>query len=49
MIPSRSGILAEAINTNILTKSHPDSPHAHPDPPSSHNSPHSVLRFPIYR
>ena len=29
--PSRSGILAEAINTKILTKNHPDSPHSHPD------------------
>ena len=26
MLPSRSGILAEAINTKILTKNHPDSP-----------------------
>ena len=37
MLPSRSGILAEAINTKILTKNHPDSPHSHPD------SPHSTL------
>ena len=28
MLPSRSGILAEAINTKILTKNHPDSPHS---------------------
>ena len=26
MLPSHSGILAEAINTKILTKNHPDSP-----------------------
>ena len=30
MLPSRSGILAEAINTKILTKNHTDSPHSHP-------------------
>ena len=36
MLPSRSGILAEAINTKILTKNHPDSPHSHPDSPHSH-------------
>ena len=42
MLPSRSGILAEAINTKILTKNHPDSPHSHPDSPHSHlYSPHS--------
>ena len=30
MLPSRSGILAEAINTKILTKNHPNSPHLQP-------------------
>ena len=40
MLPSNSEILAEAINTKILTKNHPDSPHSHPDLPHSHpNSP----------
>ena len=39
---SRSGILVEDINTKILTKNHPDSPHSHPDSPHSHHhSPHS--------
>ena len=33
MLPSRSGILAEAINTKILSENHPDSPHSHPDSP----------------
>ena len=54
MLPSRSGIFAEAINTKILTKNHPDSPNFHPDSshshhdfPRSHNFPYSVLRFPI--
>ena len=36
MLPSRSGILAEAINTKILKKSHPDYPHSHPNTPHSH-------------
>ena len=45
MLFSRSGILAEAINTNILTKNHPDSRHSHPDSTHSHHSPHSVPRF----
>ena len=41
MLPSRSRILAEAINTKILTKNHPDSPHFLPDSPHSHlYSPH---------
>ena len=48
------GILAEAINTKILTKNLPDSPHSHPyslhshsDPPSSHpDFPHSHPHFP---
>ena len=31
MLPSRSEILAEAINTKILTKNYPDSSHSHPD------------------
>ena len=31
MLPSRFRILAEAINTKILTKNHSDSPHSHPD------------------
>ena len=31
MLPSRSGILAEAINMKILTKNLPDSLHPHPD------------------
>ena len=44
MLPSRSGILAEAINTKILTKNHPDSPYSHPDSPHSHpDSPHSCI------
>ena len=30
MLPSRCRILAEAINTKILTKNHADSPHSHP-------------------
>ena len=30
MLPSCSSILAEAKNTKILTKNHPDSPHFHP-------------------
>ena len=37
MLPSRSGILAEAINTKILTKNHPDSSHSHTDSPHSHH------------
>ena len=54
MLPSRSGILAEAINTKILAKNHTDSPHSHsdsppthPDSPRSYHSPHSFPRFPI--
>ena len=40
--PSRSGILAEAINTKILTKNDPDFPHSYPDSLHSHpDSPHS--------
>ena len=42
--PSPSGILAEAINTKILTKNHPDSPHSHPD--SSHSHPDSLHLHP---
>ena len=43
MLLSHSGILAKAINTKILTKNHPDSPHSHhPDFPHSH---HDSLRF----
>ena len=55
MLPSHSWILAEAINTKILTKNYPDSLHSHSDSPNSHpdtlhshpDSPHSVLWFPI--
>ena len=36
MLPSSSEILAEAINTKILTENHPDSPHSDPDLPHSH-------------
>ena len=43
MLPSRSPILAEAINMNILTKNHADSPHPHPDSP---HSPHSQYYHP---
>ena len=43
MLPSRSGILAKAINTKILTKNYPDSPHSHPD------SLHSQIPTPISR
>ena len=51
MLPSSSGILAKAVNTEILTKNRPDSPHSHPhslhshpDSPHSHpDSPHSHL------
>ena len=40
--PSGSGILAKAINTKILTKNHPDSPHFHPHFSHSHSDfPHS--------
>ena len=47
MLTSRSWILAEAINTKILTKNRPDSPHSHPDSPHSHHdSPHSQLDSP---
>ena len=31
MLSSRSGILADAINTNIITKNYPDSVYSHPD------------------
>ena len=42
MLPSRSGIVADAINTKILKKNHPDSRYSHPDSPHSHpDSPHS--------
>ena len=49
MLSSHSRILAEAINSKILTKNHPDSlnshsdsPHSYPDSPHSHpDSPHS--------
>ena len=41
MLPFRSGILAEAINTKILTKNHTDSQHSHPDSPHSPHSQHS--------
>ena len=52
--PTPSGILAEVINTKILTKNHPDSlhshsdcPHSHPESPHSHpNSPHSQSHSP---
>ena len=44
MLPSLSGILAEAINTKILTKNRPDSPHSHPD--SSHSNPDSPFTHP---
>ena len=47
MLASWSGILAEAINTKILTKNYPDFPHSHPDSPHSHpDSPHSHLDSP---
>ena len=46
MLPSRSGISAEAINTKILTKNHPDSPYSHPHSPHSRtDSPYSHLDF----
>ena len=49
--PSRSGILAEAINTKILTKNYPDFPHSYPDSVYSHrdspHSPHSQHSHPI--
>ena len=59
MLPSRSGILAEAINTKILAKNHTDSPHSHSDsppthpdsPPSHYDSPrsyHSPHSFPRF-
>ena len=38
MLPSRSRISAEAINTKILTKNHPDSLHSYPDFPDSKRS-----------
>ena len=44
MLPSLSGILAEAINTKILTKNRPDSPHSHPD--WSHSNPDSPFTHP---
>ena len=47
MFPSRSGILAEVINTKILANNHPDSPHSHLDSPRSHHSPHSVPLFSV--
>ena len=46
MLPSRSGILAEAINMKILTKNHPDSPHSHPDSPHSHLGSHILTLIP---
>ena len=51
MLPSSSEILAEAINTKILTKNHRDSPHPHPDSPhfhpdSQHSYPHSPHSHP---
>ena len=56
MLPSSSGILAKAVNTEILTKNRPDSPHSHPhslhshpDSPHSHpDSPHSHPDFPCF-
>ena len=47
MLPSRSGILAEAINTKILSENHPDFPHSHPDSPHSHRD--SPIPTPIPR
>ena len=47
MLPSRSGILAEAINTKILSENHPDFPHSHPDSPHSHHD--SPIPTPIPR
>ena len=44
MLPSRSGILAEAINTKILTKNHSDTLHSHPDSP--HSQPYSSHSHP---
>ena len=42
MLSSHSRILAEAINSKILTKNHPDSLHSHSDSPHSYpDSPHS--------
>ena len=47
MLPSHSGVLAEAINTKTLTKNHPDSPHSHAEFLHSHpDSPHSHLDSP---
>ena len=44
MLPSRSGSLAEATITKILTKNHADSLHSYPDSPHSHpDSPHPTL------
>ena len=42
MLPSHSGVLAEAINKKILTRNLPDSPYPHLNFPHSHPySPHS--------
>ena len=47
MLPSCSGILAEAINIKILTKNHPDSLHSLSDFPHPHSdSLHSQLHSP---
>ena len=37
MLPSRSGISAEAINPKILTKNYPDFPHSHTYSTHSHS------------
>ena len=51
MFPLRSRILAEAINTKILIKNYPDSPHSHSDSPychpdSLHSQPDSLHSHP---
>ena len=38
MLSSRSGILADPINTKIFTKNHPDSLYSHPNPYLNINS-----------
>ena len=52
MLHSRSRILAEAINTKILTKNYPDSPHSYPDSPhpqpDSLNYSHSEHYHPLF-
>ena len=49
MLHSRSGILAEAVNTKILTKNHPGFSHSHPYYPHLHPySPHSHPDFPAF-